>query len=233
MTILPSAPHVAHSRVNPNPNPTFTHDSDGGSETVIERIASSWSLHVVAGAMTRSPSMPRGTSRSSSVSTSPNRHSRSVESLEDVSSVTVPSSSVESGDTCQTASRCPRSVASLVPHTRSHTTTSPSVDAAATSTSSSPFRFGTNTILVTEPPCVNSLVGSDDPNVHAQTLPSVPPATTHLGDAIKLATHPPSHPLNRRTSPHPVPRVALSSHAYANTRPSHPPVTHTRPRPGT
>ena len=143
----------------------------------------------------------------------------------------IPSGAAARGYTCQAASAWPRNVASLVPAARSQIATSPRVDADATSTSFSPAEFGTKRTFVTDPSCRSALAGSDDPKVHAHTLPSVSPATMARGDTASDTTHAPSHPTNLLASLHPVPRTAISSQRYTNTCPSHPAVTAARPNP--
>ena len=95
-------------------------------------------------------------------------------------------------------------------------------------------RPGTKHTFVTDPPWCHARAGTEDSYRHTQTRPFVSPATIRFLVAASDDTHAPPGPVYPRSGAHSAPTPSAgSTDATANTWPSHPPLTSTRPRVGT
>ena len=95
-------------------------------------------------------------------------------------------------------------------------------------------RPGTKHTFVTDPPWCHARAGTEDSYRHTQTRPFVSPATIRFLVAASDDTHAPPGPVYPRSGAHSAPTPSTgSTRRHANTWPSHPPLTSTRPRVGT
>ena len=95
-------------------------------------------------------------------------------------------------------------------------------------------RPGTKHTFVTDPPWCHARAGTEDSYRHTQTRPFVSPATIRFLVAASDDTHAPPGPVYPRSGAHSAPTPSAgSTRRHANTWPSHPPLTSTRPRVGT
>ena len=95
-------------------------------------------------------------------------------------------------------------------------------------------RPGTKHTFVTDPPWCHARAGTEDSYRHTQTRPFVSPATIRFLVAASDDTHAPPGPVYPRSGAHSaLTPSAGSTRRHANTWPSHPPLTSTRPRVGT
>ena len=87
---------------------------------------------------------------------------------------------------------------------------------------------------MTDPPWCHARAGTEDSYRHTQTRPFVSPATIRFLVAASDDTHAPPGPVYPRSGAHSAPTPSTgSTRRHANTWPSHPPLTSTRPRVGT
>ena len=95
-------------------------------------------------------------------------------------------------------------------------------------------RPGTKHTFVTDPPWCHARAGTEDSYRHTHTRPFVSPATIRFLVAASDDTHAPPGPVYPRSGSHSAPTPSAgSTRRHANTWPSHPPLTSTRPRVGT
>ena len=95
-------------------------------------------------------------------------------------------------------------------------------------------RPGTKHTFVTDPPWCQARAGTEDSYRHTHTRPFVSPATIRFLVAASDDTHAPPGPVYPRSGSHSAPTPSAgSTRRHANTWPSHPPLTSTRPRVGT
>ena len=95
-------------------------------------------------------------------------------------------------------------------------------------------RPGTKHTFVTDPPWCHARAGTEDSYRHTHTRPFVSPATIRFLVAASDDTHAPPGPVYPRSGAHSAPTPSAgSTRRHANTWPSHPPLTSTRPRVGT